>query len=70
MAECSSKISTEIDSSVSNGDFEVSEEKDVVPSIPRKSSVLKREGKRSLQKSVSFSARPEEKKVINGGLFC
>ena len=71
MAECSSNISTEINSSVSNGDCEASEEKDVVASIPRKSSVLKRDsGKRSLQKSVSFSSRPEEKKVINGGCIC
>ena len=72
MADHPSSISSEADLSMSNGDSEASEEKDVVKEvsvIPRKSSVLKKEGKRSLQKSVSFSSRPEEKKVINGKCF-
>ena len=63
-------------SPVANGESEVLEERgdnveDTPPGgvIPRKSSVLKKDGKsskRTLQKSVSFIARPEDKRIING----
>lgn len=72
MADNSSEISTGFDSQNSNGDNEELEERDEVFDhfpIPRKASVLKKEGrgpKRSLSKSVSFSSRPEDKKIING----
>lgn len=75
MADSSSVVSSEVQSPFTNGDGESLEEKDgigdVVPVgvIPRKSSVLKKDGKstkRALQKSVSFIARPEDKRIING----
>ncbi|XP_068708108.1 inactive phospholipase C-like protein 1 [Montipora foliosa] len=61
-------------SPVANGESEVLEERgdnvEDTPGgvIPRKSSVLKKDGKsskRTLQKSVSFIARPEDKRIIN-----
>ncbi|XP_031575010.1 inactive phospholipase C-like protein 1 isoform X2 [Actinia tenebrosa] len=71
MADNSSEISTGFDSQTSNGDNEELEDRDEVFDhipMPRKASVLKKEGrgpKRSLSKSVSFSSRPEDKKIIN-----
>ena len=75
MADSSSVVSREVQSSVANGDRVSLEEKDStgedtpVGVNPRKSSVLKKDGrssKRALQKSVSFIARPEDKRIING----
>lgn len=75
MADFPSKESNENDSPIANGESVVSEEKEDniehIPGavIPRKSSVLKKDGKnskRTLQKSVSFIARPEDKRIING----
>lgn len=73
MADSSVEISSCLESTTSDGSVEKSEEKDCYPNevnLPRKPSVLKRDGKhgskRTLQKSVSFSSRPEEKKIING----
>ena len=72
MADSPSGFSSEVDPSIPNGNGQIAEEKDSVcqPAIPRKSSVLKKDGrgttKRALQKSVSFSARPEDKRIING----
>ena len=76
MADSSAEISAGLESPTSNGSLENFDEKDEYPVgivLPRKSSVLKRDGrhgpKRTLQKSVSFSSRPEEKKIINGENF-
>lgn len=74
MADSSSVVSSEVQSSVANGEGQVDEEKEALDedtkvNLPRKSSVLKKDGrpsKRSLQKSVSFIARPEDKRIING----
>lgn len=75
MADSSSVVSSEVQSPFTNGDGESLEEKDSIGDdvpvgvIPRKSSVLKKDGKstkRALQKSVSFIARPEDKRIING----
>ena len=74
MADSSSVVSSEVQSSVTNGEGQVDEEKEALDedakvNLPRKSSVLKKDGrpsKRSLQKSVSFIARPEDKRIING----
>lgn len=72
MAEFPSDISSGLDGITSNGDHDETEELDEVfetMALPRKASVLKKDGrpqKRSLSKSVSFSARPEDKKIING----
>jgi len=75
MADSPSVVPSEEQSSVANGDRTSLEEKDgtsediSLPTIPRKSSVLKKDGrssKRALQKSVSFIARPEDKRIING----
>lgn len=75
MADSSSVAPSEVQTSVANGDEAVLEEKEStsedIPGriIPRKSSVLKKDGKsskRALQKSVSFIARPEDKRIING----
>lgn len=73
MADSSSVVSSEVQSSVTNGEGHVDEEKEALDeetkvNLPRKSSVLKKDGrpsKRSLQKSVSFIARPEDKRIIN-----
>lgn len=73
MADPSLVDSSEVQSSVTNGESSIEVEKesaaeDASVSIPRKSSVLKKDGrpsKRSLQKSVSFIARPEDKRIIN-----
>ncbi|XP_032219310.2 inactive phospholipase C-like protein 2 isoform X2 [Nematostella vectensis] len=71
MAENWADSSYEVDSFNSNGDNDVFEERDEVSehiNLPRKASVLKKDGrgsKRSLSKSVSFSSRPEDKKIIN-----
>ncbi|KXJ09691.1 Inactive phospholipase C-like protein 2 [Exaiptasia diaphana] len=71
MADFSSEFSSGLDGITSNGDNDDFEERDEVfesMSLPRKTSVLKKDGhpqKRSLSKSVSFSARPEDKKIIN-----
>ncbi|KAJ7392231.1 hypothetical protein OS493_013607 [Desmophyllum pertusum] len=73
MADPSSVVSSGVQSSVTNGDGQIAEERETVGeerpvNIPRKSSVLKKDGrpsKRSLQKSVSFIARPEDKRIIN-----
>lgn len=74
MADSSSVVSSEVQSPFTNGDGESLEEKDGIGDdvpvgvIPRKSSVLKKDGKstkRALQKSVSFIARPEDKRIIN-----
>ena len=81
MADPSSVVSSGVQSSVTNGDGQIAEERETVGeerpvNIPRKSSVLKKDGrpsKRSLQKSVSFIARPEDKRIINGemqSIFC
>lgn len=81
MADPSLVDSSEVQSSVTNGESSIEVEKesaaeDASVSIPRKSSVLKKDGrpsKRSLQKSVSFIARPEDKRIINGempNMFC
>lgn len=74
MADSSSVVSSEVQSSVTNGEGQIDEEKEAFDeetkvNLPRKSSVLKKDGrpsKRSLQKSVSFIARPEDKRIING----
>ena len=75
MADSSLVAPSEVQTSVANGDGAVLEEKEStsedIPGriIPRKSSVLKKDGKsskRALQKSVSFIARPEDKRIING----
>ena len=74
MADSSSVVSSGVQSSVTNGNGQIDEEKEAVDeetkvNLPRKSSVLKKDGrpsKRSLQKSVSFIARPEDKRIING----
>lgn len=72
MADISSDLSSGVDGVTSNGDHDDLEDRDEVfesISIPRKASALKKDGrtpKRSLSKSVSFSARPEDKKIING----
>lgn len=72
MADFPLTESNENDSPIANGQSVVSEEReDNIPGavIPRKSSVLKKDGKnskRTLQKSVSFIARPEDKRIING----
>ena len=77
MADSSSVVPSEEQTSVTNGDGAALEEKEStsedIPGaiiIPiRKSSVLKKDGKsskRALQKSVSFIARPEDKRIING----
>lgn len=74
MADFPSDFSSGLDGITSNGDNDDLEERDEVfesMSLPRKTSVLKKDGrpqKRSLSKSVSFSARPEDKKIINGQL--
>ncbi|XP_015761083.1 PREDICTED: inactive phospholipase C-like protein 1 [Acropora digitifera] len=71
MADFPLTESNENDSPIANGQSVVSEEReDNIPGavIPRKSSVLKKDGKnskRTLQKSVSFIARPEDKRIIN-----
>lgn len=78
MADSSSVVSSEVQSSVTNGEGHVDEEKEALDeetkvNLPRKSSVLKKDGrpsKRSLQKSVSFIARPEDKRIINGEMQC
>ena len=78
MADSSSVVSSEVQSSLANGNGQIAEEKETVDeletavSLPRKSSVLKKDGrpsKRSLQKSVSFIARPEDKRIINGEMW-
>lgn len=76
MADSSADISSCIEATTSDGSAENFEETDGYPlqvNLPRKPSVLKRDGKhgpkRTLQKSVSFSSRPEEKKIINGEYF-
>lgn len=72
MADFPSDFSSGHDGITSNGDNDDLEDRDEVfesMSLPRKASVLKKDGrpaKRSLSKSVSFSARPEDKKIING----
>lgn len=74
MADPSSVLPSEVQSSFANGESLVLEEKEStvedIPggTIPRKASVLKKDGKsskRALQKSVSFIARPEDKRIIN-----
>lgn len=75
MADPSSVLPSEVQSSFANGESVVLEERETtvedIPggTIPRKASVLKKDGKsskRALQKSVSFIARPEDKRIING----
>jgi len=72
MADFQPDIPSGHDGITPNGDNEDLEEQDEVfesMALPRKASVLKKDGrpqKRSLSKSVSFSARPEDKKIING----
>ena len=77
MEDPSLVVSSGVQPSVTNGERPIEEEKETVGEdapvgavgIPRKSSVLKKDGrpsKRSLQKSVSFIARPEDKRIING----
>lgn len=77
MADSSSVVPSGVQSSVTNGDGQIVEEKESIDeevpvNLPRKSSVLKKDGrpsKRSLQKSVSFIARPEDKRIINGEML-